>query len=830
MSKAWQPLRVGASPDDPGFRGLLTRRQQLIDDVGFAIEQQNIDCYGGSLGKRAGSQLVTGHGSYTTAARSAGATIIPVADGLDYANGQTFDLLGDTYQITAHSGTQITITPGLTQDVPAGSPILMLLPGPGAIDDLIQANFRDGTRYLLASIAGREYHIQAASAPAAIVEAFPTTTTSGVWVAGVGPVTNPNGLQIGDYINITGFGDFQVTGLVPGSGVVTVNGTPAPGAGVTVTYMPSRTAAAENDVMTLEYANMIFRVSGKRATTGIPIPPIKVTKVSGVLTAQRMGVKPPVRGFLSITPQTVVGGGLTLTATYQYRIRYYNSATGQESEGGPVQTVTLVGANNSVAIGLNAANGSPDPQVDQIRIYRTYANASGVWYRVLEVENPIGTPITAIPDPTGAVTYNDLQSDVELGTQMRDFLDLCPPDTLNVLSLWPHANRLIAVDYATNSIVFSDQPDIETGFLKGEAWPVNNQIFINYDDGDKNVGIAAFFDSILIFKNHSIWRILGIPPNIEIQPVHFRQDLTSVGTRGQKSIVVDHGDILYLGFDAVYQLNRREEYEGFQSRRISMAIDEAIGNSDDDVEDEITPHAVYFRDKRQYRLWLTTSRAMVLQFEAGLQNEPMGWGAWRFSGMQEPDGSPSTDTGASSMTASCVAQLDNLLVRGIASPGIDSLCYVGTDNGHVLQLDTCTADFGGLPYEVRFKTTRFAPGGRGGHARFRALDLFLAILNSTTFTLEVMTDRLGTFPNVTVTETGGPLFFPRNIDMKLADLPTEITSSWLGSAPGQWHQWSFVEQGISSMYRLLGWVYWFQQLSELTGPRVNKQTVLPNTI
>ena len=95
-------------------------------------------------------------------------------------------------------------------------------------------------------------------------------------------------------------------------------------------------------------------------------------------------------------------GGSAQTAGWVYAYTWANSSTGDESNGSPLSAVIIEGANSGIQI---SGPGSPDPQVDTIRIYRSTlgltvpffltsfpAPANGASWSYVDPTNDPGTP------------------------------------------------------------------------------------------------------------------------------------------------------------------------------------------------------------------------------------------------------------------------------------------------------------------------------------------------------------------------------------------------------------------------------------------------------
>ena len=738
---------------EPAWKGLLSRKQDLDLDPLYAEIARNVEFYGGVIGKRQGTQYLNGWGTTALGGWVSGALSNFILDvshlDVDALGGVTMQglvvdasgfLVGDTVIISdgtatnsslgflaAKAGNLITVT-GSTVLPRLGFFIFVRHPlnGTARVDGLFQSNFRNGTSHLIAACGDGIFTVvQSPAASLRIPENFPTTTVDAPWpTTASGTLTNVQTIRgaagpfPGEYIQIAGAGvggatyHGRVISVVFSTRTITVSPPtvtpPAPGA--LVTLFPQR---VPGDTHFVQHANLTHIVSANT-------PPVKYN--GSVI--QRSGVLPPIEPV----PAVVAAGPNTGDYTWRYKFR--NSITGQESEPSPEMAAPLTLAGQGAALTLTR---SPDPQVDQIRIYRTTAGGAGAWYFLAEIPNP----------PTLTVVYVDAIPDVDLGILMREFLDFVMPDgvgadgLVSVIALWPGANSLIGINQTLGVIVFSDQPDLEEGFLKPEAWPPDNQILVNYDDGDKPRATIPSFDSILVFKARSIFRVSGTPPSLDIQPVIFRQDQTGVGVFNQKAIVSDQNEVIFPGQDGFYRISRWIGFQsGFESQRISRPIDAEFDRLT--AGRQPVTHAVFFRQRRQLRVWFAMdsndepSEQLVYQFEGSVEGQPHGWSEWSVPRL--PDGRPPNafildqshldvdrlGDGTSTTpqqwplgyTASCVTHSET---------GPDQV-VVGSRQGDVLRMDTGTGDAGALPYPFQYRTSWFAPAGKGYVVRGRMLN------------------------------------------------------------------------------------------------------------
>jgi len=860
MPTEWQKVQGG-----PAFRGLLRRRQMQLDDLQYFEALQNVDTYGGAIAKRAGSQLVNGYATVFTSPGNISDTVLTVRDGQGFTASQPVYIGSGTYTVIAKTATTISISPGLTAGQSINTPIVQAFPWVNTattppsipnIQTLFQAVYRNGDKWQLASINSAPFVVKAGQAPYPMDRSYLPTLPPVIVRATPAPTTTSariswgEGIKAGDWICIGAAGrDGQYARGVQVQSVAVTTGLDAditwspamqaaPASGdYLYYYTPTVNNSAQPPPEFVQYGNYTFMVGGLMSDTlghGWPTTPIVFRQTGtptpapgATLYMNTAGIHPPTTPPL-IDYYVLPDGGL-LNATYKYRIRFFNSKTGQESEGGPNTTATVTGSFNAVSLFIN---GSPDPQVDQIHIYRTVAGGDGQWYRVQNVHlfPPSTSPLTNVianPLTGSALQVWDVTPDTQLGEVMRDFQDNQMQTSISLLAIWGQANRLIGLDRVQNSVWYSDQPDLATGRLKGESWPVNNQIFISYDDGDPLTGIASFFDSVLIFKEHSVWRITGIPPDIKIEPLHFRQDQTATGCLSQRLILVDHDEVIYRGSDAIYELNRFEgQAEGFKSQRLSLPIDELVQAGFNNAIEAPVAHAVYYRYKRQARFWETTRRALVLQFESTVEGEPFGWMKW-IADVPTVPGMPTSPAGP---RCSCISRYDSTVVRGVTSPlmpgsMVDAVNFVAIDGGIIVQLDIGTADYGCGLYEVQIAPLRFSPATRGVPARGRAIDWQVQQVNGTTAGIEVLTDWMTSKVSTPLILVDGlNTFAPAQIDLIGMPVPAFDTLATLIIAPGHHHEFFWRESDLASYYRIQGWTYWFQPLSKKAVWRKAKQT------
>jgi hypothetical protein len=831
------------------WAGLFSRRQSVDVPRAYASVARNIDFFGSAIGKRLGTQLVNGWGTLANAGwvnspngigTVVDSTGFQATDTIQWRNPDTTSGQSVIAAVTYGSNTvQLTAAPA---NLPQAGAIIWVvrtaIPNLKRLDGLFHAVFRDGTEYLVAAsptalmtpsevlynIWGTAVNGGVSWVPAPLVLDYNaiTTTISANWgstttgpvtayetlvgadgsteAGGAGTVTDPPTLiQIIHGATVIYEGTIQtVTAMT--SITLSAAALVTPVAGDTVILFPHRTAgdtrfAQGANVTHITSAAGVNPIAGSSAANpnvgGVANqPPVQRTPPVKLITTghvQRHGIKPP--QFHSLPFSGGVGTITTTNATYRHKFR--NSLTEQESEPGPI-SATVSATNQNISV--PTVQGSPDPQVDKIRFYRSLSGTAGAWYFAGEVANP---------GSGGLVTFVDTTPDAGLGPLMREFLDLTIPDTCTHLVYWPQAARLVGIDAVNQFVILSDGPEVgidpvvtsSRGRLRLESFPADNILFVNRDDGDKLVALAAFFDAVLIFKGHSVWRLIGTPPDIVVQPVLFRDDLSGVGAFSPKSIAVDQDAMVFAGEDGFYSVTRTEGIAtGFASERLSRAIDDEWAPRLVQNQTAKT-HIVYARLRRQLRAFACVdanptnepNEMFVYQYDGTVAGDPHGWAEWSPPALftNQGDANPAKDT-----TCSAVVRQ----AQGFAT------AYYGTAQGYVLKSDQPLGNDAGNSFPVEYETVWFAPQGGGGNARGRALDTIWQVdqapVGGVVPTFQLATD-FGSAATTTVAipATGVPQ-----------------TERGIVFLLGEYHRLGFKEQDPSSRYRLLDFTYLFQAL------------------
>lgn len=218
--------------------------------------------------------------------------------------------------------------------------------------------------------------------------------------------------------------------------------------------------------------NCCFVVNGEEAT-----------KLLGT-TQYAFGITRPEIGTAAANAGTA---GLP-NGTYELRVTYINSTTGQESSASDTAEGTVTVLNQQIL--LTNLPVSDDPQVDEKGIYLREIATQQLFYRADTIDNA-DTTATINVDTT---TLTTLAPD----TNEND----PPPDGVKFLAA--HKNRLFAAD--SGKLYWSK-------IGKPESFDPDAFDLVNQDDGQKITGLASIPGGLLlIFKEDSYYVLEGDTP------------------------------------------------------------------------------------------------------------------------------------------------------------------------------------------------------------------------------------------------------------------------------------------------------------------------------
>jgi len=154
-------------------------------------------------------------------------------------------------------------------------------------------------------------------------------------------------------------------------------------------------------------------------------------------------------------------------------------------------------------------------------------------------------------------------------------------------------NGTIGALYKDRVYVTGVSPNYSTVYFSAvgdpENWPAFNNFDVNNNDGDRNMALVPLFDSLMIFKEFSIWEYQVDQKN---NPLTVRYTTLDVGTTSKRSIVNIGGIVYFFNRKGIYQFASR------YPELISLKIQDFI--------DAITdPYAVVaFKDGNKYCLFI----------------------------------------------------------------------------------------------------------------------------------------------------------------------------------------------------------------------------------
>lgn len=205
----------------------------------------------------------------------------------------------------------------------------------------------------------------------------------------------------------------------------------------------------------------------------------------------------------------VAAGGTMAAGVWDVGLTYFNSATGHESSLSDLTPVTIVAASGNYKINVSWSAPS-DAQVTHVRVYvRQQALGQNI-YRATAGATPAADATYGGYAPATTSTVLDITA-----AQYSAFITLAPttiqnepPPAGTQYPCW-HGNRLFVAD--AGNLYYSD---IRNNTSLPEAFDAVNRVQpVSPKDGDSIIGLAAFKETLIIFKRFSVWRLDGLDPN-----------------------------------------------------------------------------------------------------------------------------------------------------------------------------------------------------------------------------------------------------------------------------------------------------------------------------
>jgi hypothetical protein len=203
-------------------------------------------------------------------------------------------------------------------------------------------------------------------------------------------------------------------------------------------------------------------------------------------SVQNFGITRPTVGTMALADSGIAGSP---NGTYEGRVTFYNSVTGQESSISNSTTATVTVA--SKKINWSNIPVSSDTQVTSRRLYIRNTSTMTNFYLAATISDNTSTT---------AVTNN---TDASLVTLGPDTAENDPPPS-GVRLLASHLSRLFASDGV--SLYFS-----KVGFP--ESFDPDNTEAVNANDSDQITGIHSAHEILIVFKRTQIYGLFGDDPD-----------------------------------------------------------------------------------------------------------------------------------------------------------------------------------------------------------------------------------------------------------------------------------------------------------------------------
>lgn len=204
------------------------------------------------------------------------------------------------------------------------------------------------------------------------------------------------------------------------------------------------------------------------------------------------------------------GAGNLANGTYSYKITYYNSALGHESNpSAATANVTVSDKTTNGKIALSDIPLSSDPQAVKRRIYRTTVGG-GVWLFLATIEDT-------------STTYTDNLSDASLGIAIDGFGNGVPP-VFNKIEIWQGHAFMAGINSSRINFTKPGKPN---------AVDSNDYRDLDANDGDIVTGIKKYINLLVAFKRNSIWNCSGEDRN----SFAFYRHVTDTGSVNNACIV-----------------------------------------------------------------------------------------------------------------------------------------------------------------------------------------------------------------------------------------------------------------------------------------------------
>lgn len=336
-------------------------------------------------------------------------------------------------------------------------------------------------------------------------------------------------------------------------------------AGTMQTLVASSTSATYIDATTVVGLKLTFDTSAVTTWNRIGVPTAQNLLLpggtpglyDGRIVAETSFAYEPDTGTSYLYPAfsgtTSSPGGMTGGAKYGYAFVYtWTDAKGQMHRSGVSEAieVQLSSSNNSVTgtvpyIHLtNKTDADPNSTIS-VEVYRTEANGS-VYYFLLSFANVINAVNATFTDTRddASITSNAPLYTTD-GSVERDI-----PSSGEVACMFKNAPILARTD--------DDSIWVGPALVAGEAPYFSQSITIPPFDGGRVTAVAQMDTQLIIFKNDSIYYIIGEPPNAAgnsslSTPQRVQTD---VGCTDPRSIVATQEGLMFRSRGGIYLITR----------------------------------------------------------------------------------------------------------------------------------------------------------------------------------------------------------------------------------------------------------------------------------
>jgi len=210
--------------------------------------------------------------------------------------------------------------------------------------------------------------------------------------------------------------------------------------------------------------------------------------------------------------------GNNMTGTYEVFLTYYSGRA--ESGRGPTASITMT-ANNALKVDWAAP---ADTQITHVRVNIRRTSKGANFYRQATV---------ALPTVTHTISWTDQDTSYSQLTTLAPAVNDNQPPPAGIKSPTWHLSRMFVFD--GTGFYYTPVEEPENFNVADRYEPVNP------DDGEQITGALSIYGRLLIFKEHSLWALVGDTPetwSVELVSPTF-------GAVGQAAIAAGVGRVFW---------------------------------------------------------------------------------------------------------------------------------------------------------------------------------------------------------------------------------------------------------------------------------------------